>query len=296
MAMQCNLNSLKCAVLNGVCSNNPCIDSVGEVCPWGCKRSGEGVCVADVCASYDVRTGDTVACLSDEVNRCIYNNNHCEVDPCSLHGQLSECVSDIENKCVYDGRKCSQNLCEIFGNDLNLCSVNTRCAVISGKCYENPCDDESCDDNLCITTLQPSKCVIDPCASHKASDAECSIIDGCVVKVVETDRMCISGGCEDLSESESCKINGKCVFSKDMCSYDTCRGLNEDDCIGNTLCYVGRNKDCAFDLCNEGSGLNDIGSKCSSMVGCGYEEYDDTCKIATAKFTNVNAGSIHGIV
>jgi hypothetical protein len=62
------------------------------------------------------------------------------------------------------------------------------------------------------------------------------------------------------------------------------------------LCYIDENNNCVFDVCSEGSGLNDVGTVCSSLEGCGYETYDDVCKIASSKFTNINVGSIQGIV
>jgi hypothetical protein len=155
---------------------------------------------------------------------------------------------------------------------------------------------EGCDVNLCIITTEPSSCVIDPCVARKPTEAECGISESCVVKAVGTDRLCVTGVCGDLSNSVSCGMNEKCIYSKSTCSYNECRGQSESDCKANVLCYVDENNNCVFDLCSEGSGLNDAGAVCSSLEGCGYEAFDDTCKISTSKFTSVNVGSIQGIV
>jgi hypothetical protein len=295
MKIQCDANSLRCAILNGVCSSNPCGGiSTNDECLWGCKRR-EGKCVSDVCASHDVREGDESKCINDINNKCIYKNNRCEVDPCSLHEELSNCVSDIEKRCVYDGITCSQDSCETFLYDLNLCSFNPRCVVIGGECHENPCSDKSCDENMCKATQQTS-CTLDLCISHKATNFDCERLDGCVVKTSGNNNYCVSGGCADLSESLSCGMNKKCVFRKNECTYDVCQGLSQNDCKKNILCYIDDSDVCAFDLCSEGSGMNDDGVICSSLRNCGYEEFDDTCKIATSTFTHINVGSIQGIV
>jgi uncharacterized protein YbaR (Trm112 family) len=36
-------------------------------------------------SSHDVRTGDTTACLSDVLIKCMYSNDRCEVDPRSFY-------------------------------------------------------------------------------------------------------------------------------------------------------------------------------------------------------------------
>jgi hypothetical protein len=145
--------------------------------------------------------------------------------------------------------------------------------------------------------VDSSECVIDPCIAHKATDAECSSLDGCIVKAVGASTLCVSGGCGDISESVSCEINGKCIFLKNKCMYDTCKGLSEDDCIDNALCYVEKDKNyCVFDLCNEGSDLNDGGVVCSTLTDCGYEVSDNACKVATSKFSIISVGSTQGVV
>jgi hypothetical protein len=294
MSLQCDLNSDRCAILNGVCGDNPCVSGVGGGCAWGCKKSGE-TCITDGCAAHDVRGGDGSSCLSDVANKCIYANNRCEVDPCSFHADVSSCVNDMVHRCVYDGLTCSQGTCEAFSTDLNLCGTNSRCVVISGTCHENPCGVNSCDENVCIMSSGAS-CTLDPCVAYLPTDAYCGSVDGCVVRVSGANRMCISGDCGSLLSRESCDINGKCVYSKNACSVDSCQGLNSADCRMNTLCYSDSYNNCVFDLCSEGSGLGDKGAVCISEATCGYEPSDDTCKIVTSQFTEVIVGSISGVV
>jgi hypothetical protein len=172
--------------------------------------------------------------------------------------------------------------------------VNTRCVVISGECHENPCKAESCNDNLCISSTEG--CLIDPCGFRRPTDAECGATDGCVVKSVGNNLFCKSGGCEYLKDRVNCGINGKCVYSKETCIYDSCKGLSENNCKENKICSVDSNNNCVFDLCSEGSYLSDDGIKCSSLTGCGYEKYDDICKVATSTFTDINIGSVQGVV
>jgi hypothetical protein len=292
------MNNLRCAILNGACKHNPCDDvSSGEECPWGCKMNGKGICVNDACASHDLRMGDLTSCLNDVLNRCEYFNNRCEVDPCSVHEEINECVKDIKNTCVFNGVICSRNSCESFSTDLNMCSMNPRCVVINSECHENPCDENSCDVNLCVlSSKEKSKCIVDPCAFHKATDIECGFQDECVVKWEKTNKYCVSGGCEELNERTSCEMNSKCIYSKNICKKDECQELNYDECEKNVLCYVDDNNNCKFESCSEGTHLNDNGEICSSFSGCGYEIFDDTCKRTTAKFTTIIVGSTQGMV
>jgi hypothetical protein len=295
VVLECNVNSLKCAVLNGICEENPCLNVVGDECAWGCKRSKEGTCVSDLCASHDVRDGKISSCLNDVNNKCIYSNNRCTVNPCSLHEEKVNCVKDIENKCIFDGSKCTQGSCELFLNDLNLCSENERCVVISDECHENPCNSNSCKENLCVISTTTGLCSIDGCAVHKATDSECGSYDGCVLKIDGLNEYCISGICNNLKEKMSCEANEKCLFSENVCISNVCKGINQKDCEDNMYCSFDNNK-CVFDTCSEGSKKDDEGILCSSKIGCGYESYDDTCKVANSKFTTINIGSASGIV
>jgi hypothetical protein len=121
-------------------------------------------------------------------------------------------------------------------------------------------------------------------------------IDGCVVKVVDANRLCVSGECSDLSESTNCEINKKCVYSKSRCVVDVCQGLSDTDCEKNELCYVDNTNTCIFDMCSEESGLKDSGDSCLSLTDCGYESFEDRCMVANSKFTVINVGSIQGMV
>jgi hypothetical protein len=204
---------------------------------------------------------------------------------------------DIDNMCVYNGITCAQNTCESFADDLNLCEENTRCVVISGECHENPCNNERCDPNLCLLTNGlPPRCDIDPCSLHKLKECESS--DSCVLKVGEggQGQFCKSGGCGGINEKSSCGLNKKCVYTKEVCAINVCRGLNVNSCKENAVCFVDDSNSCVFDSCSEGSGLNDEGLKCSSLEGCGYEAYDDICKVSTSKFSSISVGTIQGIV
>jgi hypothetical protein len=144
--------------------------------------------------------------------------------------------------------------------------------------------------------IKDQGCLTDPCISRKPTDSECGSLQGCVVKVIGDNQFCISGTCEDLTGSTNCEINGKCVSSKKACILNECKGLSEKSCMENKLCLVDNNNDCAFDLCSEGSQLDDGGVTCSSLSGCGYESYDDICKVSTSTFTDINVGSIQGVV
>jgi hypothetical protein len=91
-------------------------------------------------------------------------------------------------------------------------------------------------------------------------------------------------------------MNGKCVYSKNKCVVDVCQSLTVNDCEKSKLCHVDGVENCAYDPCSEGSDMNDAGVNCSSLTGCGYEAYDDTCKTTTGKFTSIDVGSVLGIV
>jgi hypothetical protein len=296
--LQCSLNNELCVMLNGICSDNPCHFSTTEgQCVWGCKVDIYGNCVIDECAAHDVRSGYISECVNDENNKCIYTNNRCEVDQCSFYEEIKDCVEDVENKCVYDGISCSRGSCELFLDDLNLCDTNTRCVTISGKCYENPCNEQTCDENLCILpTISSESCNIDPCALHLPTDIDCGSIDGCIVKTSGINRFCVSGDCSILIDNNSCKVNGKCVFMKNRCVNDPCQKISIDECNENVLCYIDTLGSCLFDDCSEGSGLDDGGDMCLSLVGCGYDTYEGICKTSTSQFGEISVGNISGIV
>jgi hypothetical protein len=117
-----------------------------------------------------------------------------------------------------------------------------------------------------------------------------------VVKAVGSNGLCVSGGCDVLTENASCGMNKKCVYSKGKCVVNVCEGSTRNDCEKKVICYIDNVGSCVFDSCTEGSGMNDKGAICSSLAGCGYEKYDDTCRIATSKFSSIVVGSVLGIV
>jgi hypothetical protein len=200
----CNLND-KCVIMNGLCTLIPCGNGSGLEsgwCEWGCKLNVDGWCVLDPCAFHDVRNGSYSSCLNDQENSCIYDENRCKVDPCSLYNSKSVCVEHGGDGCIYNGVNCVLDICESLGNDLNLCATNERCVVITGKCSSNPCKEVECDENLCLYGSEFSSaavCFFDPCATFLPTDSDCGSRSGCVMKSGNGgSKFCISGDCVKL--------------------------------------------------------------------------------------------------